>query len=296
MENKYQNISAIFMITLLLSSIFMLHVPPEAEAQIVPDIDLEMGDPYVNLDVSPRGSGLGSTHVIVYNSAIDATVKVQVQINVPGFAVAPQFATVSVPPSGSKTINIAIAAILRTPYRQVAGDVNAEVTQVNGAPVNGISTAQTGFFVQSQPYGKVILQSDKPFQKVSPGKEYPFKIKVVNNGNGVDTFALEITNKDALQKDGFSISMSSTTTKDTDPQAYDLITVQIQTPREFGWKNDYYNLDVRATSELENQKSDYSLTIWVYGFGIAGFEPLYSIFAISLIASYMAKKRTGKES
>ena len=283
------------MITLLLSSILMLYVPPEAEAQLVPDISANMNDASVTLDVSPRGTGLGSTSVTIFNSALDATVKVEVRIELPGFTVSPQFATVSIPPNSDKTIGIAVAAILRTSYKQVNANVFAEVTQVNGIPADGISTAQTGFIVLSEPYGKVILQSDRPFQKVSPGKEYPFKIKVLNNGNAVDTFAIEITNKDKLQDNGFSISLSTTTTQDTEPQAYSQITVQIQTPREFGWKNDYYNLDVRATSELENQKSDYSLTIWVYGFGVAGFEPLYSIVAIALIGAFMAKKKNEKE-
>ena len=295
MESKFRNLSAIFMITLLLSSILMLYVPPEAEAQLVPDISANMNDASVTLDVSPRGTGLGSTSVTIFNSALDATVKVEVRIELPGFTVSPQFATVSIPPNSDKTIGIAVAAILRTSYKQVNANVFAEVTQVNGIPADGISTAQTGFIVLSEPYGKVILQSDRPFQKVSPGKEYPFKIKVLNNGNAVDTFAIEITNKDKLQDNGFSISLSTTTTQDTEPQAYSQITVQIQTPREFGWKNDYYNLDVRATSELENQKSDYSLTIWVYGFGVAGFEPLYSIVAIALIGAFMAKKKNEKE-
>ena len=294
METKFRNLSAIFMITLLLSSILMLYVPPEAEAQIVPEIDAVVTGGSVTLDVSPRGTGLGETSVTISNSALDATVRVQVTIDVAGFQVSPQFATVTVGPGLDKMIPVAVAATLRAPYRQVGATVFAEVTHVNGVPASGISNAQAGFFVQSKPYGKVILESDKPFQKVSPGKEYPFKIKVLNNGNAVDTFNLEILNKDKLQDKGFSISLSSTTTQDTDPQSFALITVQIQTPREFGWKNDYHNLDMRATSDVENQKTEYSLTIWVYGFGIAGFEPLYSIFAIALIASFMAKKRNEK--
>jgi hypothetical protein len=187
---------------------------------------------------------------------------------------------------------VAVAAILRTPYKQASATVFAEVTHVNGAPASGVSEAQAGFFVLSKPYGKVILQSDKPFQKVSPGKEYPFKIKVVNNGNAVDTFSIEITNKERLQKDGFSISLSSTTTANTDPQGFDTITVQVQTPREFGWKNDYFNLEIRAVSDVDKtEDAKYSITTWVYGFGIAGFEPIYSIFALAMIGAFFAKKK-----
>lgn len=295
MENKYRNLSAIFMTVLMLGSILMLYVPPEVDAQLVPEIDVVAGDSIV-LDVSPRGTGLGQTTVTVSNSAVDASVRVRLTIDVPGYQVSPQFATLTIGPSSSKTIPVAVAAILRTPYKQAGANVFAEVTHVNGMPANGVSEAQAGFFVLSEPYGKVILQSDRPFQKVSPGKEYPFKIKVVNNGNAVDTFSIEVTNKDKLQDKGFSLSLSSTTTKNTDPQAYDIITIQIQTPREFGWKNDYHNLDIKAISEIEGQKTEYSLTIWVYGFGVYGFEPLYSIFALALIGAFMAKKREEKYS
>lgn len=280
------------MIILVLSSALMLYVPQEAEGQAIPEIDAVVNPAQVILDVSPRGTGIGQTSVTISNSAIDASVRVSVVIEAAGYQVSPQFATITVNPQSSKTIPIAIAAILRTSYRIVSATVFAEVTHANGVPVSGVSEAQAGFIVQSEPYGKVILQSEKPFQKVGPGKEYPFKIKVVNNGNSQDTFTIDVLNKQKLQDKGFSISLSSTTTKDVDPQAYDLITIQMQTPREWGWKNDYFNLDIRATSDVEtNQKSEYSLTIWVYGFGIAGFEPLYSIFALAMIASFMAKKK-----
>jgi hypothetical protein len=292
MENKYRNASAIFMTILMLSSILMLYIPLEAEGQAIPEIDAVVNPAQVTLDVSPRGTGIGQTSVTISNSAIDASVRVQVRVEAAGYQVSPAFATITVNPQSSKTIPIAVAAILRTSYRVVGATVFAEVTAVNGVPTSGVSEAQAGFIVQSEPYGKVILQSDKPFQKVSPGKEYPFKIKVVNNGNAQDTFVLDVLNKQKLQDKGFSISLSSTTTKNVDPQGYDLITIQMQTPREFGWKNDYFNLDIKATSDVDTaQKSEYSLTIWVYGFGVAGFEPLYSIFALAMIASFMAKKK-----
>jgi len=294
MDTKYKNASAMFMTILMLTSILMLYVPTEAEAQIMPEIDVTTGES-ITLDVSPRGTGLGQTTVTVSNSAVDATVRVRVTIDVPGYEVSPQYATISVGPSSDKTINVAVAALIRTPYKKSAANVFAEVTHVNGFPAGGVSEAQGGFFVLSEPYGKVILQSERPFQKVKPGKEYPFQIKVVNNGNAVDTFAIEILNKEDLHKKGFSISLSSTTTANTDPQAYDVITVQMQTPREWGWKNDYYNLDMKATSEVEGQKSEYSLTIWVYGFGIAGFEPLYSVFALAMIAAFLAKRKEENE-
>lgn len=292
METRYRTISAMFMTILTLSSILVLCVPQEAEAQqAIPEISAVVNPAFVLLDVSPRGTGLGQTTATITNSGAQP-VRVRVVIDAPGYQVSPQFATITVNPSSSQNLPIAIAATLRTPYRQAAATVFAEVTHVGGVPFTGVSEAQAGFLVQSVPYGKVILQSDKPFQKVSPGKEYPFRVRVVNNGNSLDSFQIEVTNSEELQKKGFSISLSSTTTKNIDPTAYDLITIQMQTPREFGWKNEYYNLAVRAVSEIDaTQRSDYTVTIWVYGFGVAGFEPLYSIFALAIIASVMARRK-----
>ncbi len=280
------------MTVLMLGSILILYVPPTAEAQAIPEITVVPTDPTITLDVSPRGTGLGFTTLTVINAGA-SSVRVRVQTNVPGYQVSPAVAVVNVPGSSEIPLPVAVATMLRGGYKVVASTVHAEVTHVSGAPINGVSEADTSFLVQSEPYGKVILRSEKPFQKVGPGKEYPFKIQVVNNGNSLDTFSIEVTNKDKLQDKGFSISLSSTTTKDTEPQAYDNVIILMQTPREWGWKNDYYNLEIKATSDVEGS-GVYSVTVWVYGFGVYGFEPLYSIFALALIGAFMAKKREQK--
>lgn len=275
--------------TLMLTLFPVFILPDEASAQGLPEISIVPG-PSVVLDVSPSGTGIGQTSVTVYNSAYDASVTVRMTIIASGYMISPQTSTFTIPPNSERMIPVTVATQLRTTYRQATADIHAEVTHANNVPYSG-ADADAGFLILSQPYAKVILQSDKPFQKVSPGNEYPFKLKVFNNGNAVDMFSIEVLNKDKLHDHGFSISLSSSTTKNTDPSGFDTITIQVQSPRDIGWKNEYYTLDVRALSEIESQSSEYTITIWVYGFGVSGFEPVLSVIALAVVATIIAKGR-----
>jgi uncharacterized membrane protein len=291
MDNKHLNVFALFMSFLMLSSLLVLYVPPEAEAQSpTPDFTLEVAPGSITLDVSPRGTGVGTT-VVTVKSQSAHTITVEVNINVPGYQVSPTRSTITVGSLQSTTINVAVAALLRTPYRQSQGEVHGTVTHVDGAPVSAGYEQNTGFFVTSKLYGKVILSSAKPFRKVSPGKEYPFKVDVVNNGNGVDQYILEIVNKDKLQDKGFSITLSSTKTQDVPQGGKDIITIQVQTPRKT-WRNEYYTIDVKATSDVDpSETTEYSLTVWVWGFYVPGFELTFTLISLAIVGAFMAKKK-----
>ena len=291
MNEMIQKIQTAFLLVLLIGSAVMVLVPTETEGQVFPEIDISVTRS-ASLDVSPSGTGVGMIYVKVKNNAYDCSVRVQVTVDAAGYQVSPRMFSVNLAPNSERTIPVAIVAMLRTSYRTTSANVFAEVTHVDSVPAEGVSETNGGFLVQTQPYGKVILESDKPFQKVKPGSEYPFEVKVVNSGNAVDTFGIEILNKEELVDDGFSISLSATTTRDTDPQSYDMVTVQLQTPRDFGWKNTYYTLDIEATSEVSAKTDAYSITIWVYGFGVSGFEPLYSIVALAIVGSLLVRKRS----
>ena len=188
-----------FLSFLVLFSALAIIVPPAVEAQATPDFRIEVNPGDIKLDVSPRGTGVGTTQVTV-TSASAHTITVEVTITLAGYIVSPLISTVTIAPGDSATINVAVAALVRTPYKVGQGLVHGEVTRIDGLAVNTGYTADTGFIVTSKPYGKVILQSEKPFQKVSPGKEYPFQIKVQNNGNALDSYSLEIINKKELAK------------------------------------------------------------------------------------------------
>ncbi|MCK4613548.1 MAG: hypothetical protein KAU14_01995 [Thermoplasmata archaeon] len=291
MDNKYKSITAMLLSILMLSSALMLFVPQEAEAPgPTPDFTLEVtGNNPVEVDVSPRGTGIGTTEVTVTSQSAH-TITVDVTIDLAGYIVSPVRSTITLGPDASAIISVSVAALLRSPYRVGTGNVHGEVIRVDGVPVSGY-TADTGFSATSKSYGKVILGSDKPFEKVKPGKEYPFKIKVENNGNAVDNYDLEITNKDKLEDKGFSITLSRTTTKDIGQGEYELITIRVQTPRKF-WRNEYYTIDIKAISDVDpTEKSEYSITVWVWGAYVPGFEIAFSIIALALVGTFMARRR-----
>lgn len=280
-----------FLTILMLSSTLLTIVPPQVEGQsVTPDFTLEVSPGSITLDVSPRGTGVGVTTVTVTSQSTH-TITVQVTINLPGYTVSPPVSTITLGPGASSTINVAVAALLRTPYKQSQGAIHGEVIRVDGVAVSAGYSADTGFIVTSLSYGKVILESDKPFQKVQPGKEYPFKIKVKNNGNAIDTYAMSITNKDKLQDKGFSITLSATRTTDVPMGDFVTITINIQTPRKF-WRNEYYNIDIMGTSDVDpDEKTEYSITVWVFGVYVPGFEIAFSIISLAIMSAFMAQRR-----
>ena len=48
---------------------------------------------------------------------------------------------------------------------------------------------------------------------------------------------------------------------------------------------------VAQVHAVEGRSSDYSVIIWVNGFGVAGFEPLYSIIALGVVGALIMRKR-----
>ncbi len=190
-EGIVKNAGCVILAFIVLGSIMMALTFPEAEAQIIPEIDAMVEGP-VYIDTSPRGSGLGMTNVTIFNTAIHTTVRVLVTIDVEGYQVSPQSAIISVGPSSSKSFPVAVAPSHRTPYHASLGEVYARMTRVSGVPIHCASEATAGFMILTKPQGGVILQSDTLFQKISPGGEFSFDFKAVNTGNSQDTFAFEV--------------------------------------------------------------------------------------------------------
>lgn len=293
MKSNSRHLHALIMTALVLSSALVIFVPQETEAQATPDFNLSVSPGAIILDVSPSGTGFGTTTVTVTSNSAH-TITVHVSISVPGYIVSPMESDVTLSPGTSSNIGVVVSAVLRSPYQIKSGNIHGEVTQVDGAPISGGYTKDTGLMVQSRPYARVVLSSDKPFQKVQPGKQYQFKIKIFNDGNAADEFNFEVTNKDKLSDKGFSITLSSSQTQQIDSKTYQWITINIQTPRDH-WSNKYYTIDMRATSRVDpSQHSDYSITTWVWGFYVPGFDATFSIIALGMIGAFMVRRRQGQ--
>lgn len=294
MKSKSKHLHALIMTVLVLATALVIFVPQETEAQATPDFTLTVNPASIILDVSPSGTGMGTTTVTVTSNSAH-TITVHVSVTISGYTVSPQESDVTISAGQSVNIGIVVGAQLRSPYMIRNGQVHGEVTRVDGAPVNAGYTADTGILVQSRPYARVVLSSDQPFQKVQPGKQYQFKIKIYNDGNAADEFNFEVTNKDKLSDKGFSITLSSSQTQQIDAKTYQWITINIQTPRDH-WSNKYYTIDMRATSRVDpSQHSDYSITTWVWGFYVPGFDPTFSIIALGMVGALMVKRRQKKK-
>jgi hypothetical protein len=173
---------------------------------------------------------------------------------------------------------------------------SGQITEWEGQPYSGPSKGGQ-FQVTVKQFARVRLSSAKPFEKVRPGKEHQYKVTLKNEGNGKDDFRIEISNKKDLEDDGFSVTLEVTQIQ-LKSQEEKVISINVQTPRDY-WADDYYNIDIRATSMLEaagqkEQYIDYSITTWVRGVYYPGFEPLFSVVILAFVAIMFASRRDEK--
>ena len=136
-----------------------------------------------------------------------------------------------------------------------------------------------------------MLDAVDPLMKVWPGRAEKLKLNVMNEGNIDDEIRLEVTNRDELYKKGFSMALDSSGSQLIAPKDQLRMTIHFTSPKKT-WQNEYYTFDIRAISAFDtNQRFDYSVTIWVYGVYISGFEPMPVLIAFFVMAAYLGRKK-----
>ena len=117
------------------------------------------------------------------------------------------------------------------------------------------------------------------------------KINVMNEGNIEDEVRLVITNRDQLFKDGFSIALDSSGSQIIGPGDTLQMTVHFTSPKKL-WQNEYYSFDIKAESSYDtNLRFDYSVSVWVYGAYISGFEPIPVMISFLVMAAFIGSKK-----
>ncbi|MCK4614391.1 MAG: hypothetical protein KAU14_06280 [Thermoplasmata archaeon] len=285
--------SQIFIIIIIVLSGIQLFTPPgEVEGLITPDVNVNVNPSVIMVDVSPRGTGIATSMATLTNEG-PHQVTVNLNIEIEGYDASPQNMILTLGPYGERPVLIGIMAMLRSPYRVATGEVVVTVKSVNSVPVpvadQWVNTA--GFQVQTMVYGRLILEAKEPMIKVWPGKSYKIKFHVFNEGNADDTVRLKIINREELAREGFSTALSSSGSRPIAPGEDIWMTVHIQTPKKF-YKNDYYTVDVQAVSSDESaQQFDYSVTVWVWGIYVPGFDPVPALIALFLVGAFLLRRQ-----
>ena len=281
---------AVILATLMLGTTLLMFTPT-ADAQAVVAYSVSFTDGTVYLDVRPGASGVGCTEMLINNEG-QGSIDVDVQISGGGVTISPGAFSVTLGSGGSITVPICALALTQSSYKNVqvialasGRETNSQLNQVN---------KNAGFAVIIEQYARLSVQAAQPFQRVGPGKEFFLTFTAVNNGNYQDTIAVEVLNLKDLEDSGFVIALAAQQYL-IDSKGEQPVQVSISTPRGtvIGWSNEYHTIimQVATTLQGETEARSVTATLWIRGVFLPGFDPLFTIFALAIVASALSRSR-----
>ncbi len=281
---------AVILATLMLGTTLLMFTPA-AEAQAVVAYSISFTDGQVNLDVRPGASGVGCTEMVVSNEG-QAAIDVDVSISGGGVTISPGAVSVTLGSGGSITVPICALALTQSSYKNVQVTAIAQGRESN-SQLNQVNK-NAGFAVIIEQYARLSVQAAQPFQRVGPGKEFFLTFVAVNNGNYQDTIAVEVLNLKDLEDSGFVVALAAQQYL-IDAQGEQPVQVSVSTPRGtvIGWSNEYHTIimQVATTLQGETEARSVTATLWVRGVFLPGFDPLFTIFALAIVASALSRSR-----
>ncbi len=281
---------AVILATLMLGTTLLMFTPT-ADAQAVVAYSVGFTDGQVKLDVRPGASGVGCTEMLINNEG-QGSIDVDVSITGGGVTISPGAVSVTLGSGGSITIPVCALALTQSSYKNVqvialasGRETNSQLNQVN---------KNAGFAVIIEQYARLSVQAAQPFQRVGPGKEFYLTFTAVNNGNYQDTIAVEVLNLKDLEESGFVIALAAQQYL-IDSKGEQPVQVSISTPRGtvIGWSNEYHTIimQVATTLQGETEARSVTATLWIRGVFLPGFDPLFTIFALAIVASALSRSR-----
>ena len=281
---------AVMLATLMLGTTLLMFTPA-AEAQAVVAYSISFTNGQVNLDVRPGASGVGCTEMVVSNEG-QAAIDVDVSISGGGVTISPGAVSVTLGSGGSITVPICALALTQSSYKNVQVTAIAQGRESN-SQLNQVNK-NAGFAVIIEQYARLSVQAAQPFQRIGPGKEFFLTFTAVNNGNYQDTVAVDILNLKDLEDSGFVVALAAQQYL-IDAQGEQPVQVSVSTPRGtvIGWSNEYHTviMQVATTLQGETEARSVTATLWVRGVFLPGFDPLFTIFALAIVASALSRSR-----
>ena len=281
---------AVILATLMLGTTLLMFTPT-ADAQAVVAYSVSFTDGTVYLDVRPGASGVGCTEMLINNEG-QGSIDVDVQISGGGVTISPGAFSVTLGSGGSITVPICALALTQSSYKNVqvialasGRETNSQLNQVN---------KNAGFAVIIEQYSRLSVQAAQPFQRVGPGKEFFLTFTAVNNGNYQDTIAVDVLNRKELEEAGFVVALAAQQYL-IDSKGEQPVQVSISTPRGtvIGWSNEYHTIIMQVSTTLQGESEARSVTatLWIRGVFLPGFDPLFTIFALAIVASALSRSR-----
>ena len=281
---------AVILATLMLGTTLLMFTPT-ADAQAVVAYSVSFTDGTVYLDVRPGASGVGCTEMVINNEG-QGSIDVDVSITGGGVTISPGAFSVTLGSGGSITVPVCALALTQSSYKNVQVTAIAQGRETN-SQLNQVNK-NAGFAVIIEQYARLSVQAAQPFQRVGPGKEFVLTFTAVNNGNYQDTIAVEVLNLKDLEEAGFVVALAAQQYL-IDAKGEQPVQVSISTPRGtvVGWSNEYHTIIMQVATTLEGETEARSViaTLWIRGVFLPGFDPLFTIFALAIVASALSRSR-----
>ncbi len=192
--------------------------------------------------------------------------------------------TVIVPPAQSSLIT---GSVIVTGTARVPG-LSPIVSQAQGV----VTVAQ---------YFKLRIEAEAPLREVKPGEITFNVVNVYNDGNGQDTFELEIENNKDLAEKQWTVLLGSTDISVLQDE-YMPVRITAQTPQKWTiYKKQIETITIKVTSAEGRAKNmlytkEYPIFIYMKGTHIPGFDPFLAIIAIAfaMVVFKGANDRSGR--
>ena len=281
---------ALLLAMLMLGTSLVMFTPP-ADAQAAVAYSISFTNGQVQLDVRPGASGIGCTEMVISNEG-QATIDVDISLSGGGVTISPGAVSVTLAPGGSITVPVCALALTRSSYKTVQVNALASGRETN-TQLNQVNK-NAGFAVIVQQYARLSVQASQPFQKIGPGKDFVLNFIAVNNGNYQDTIAVEVMNAKDLEDAGFTVALAAAQYQ-IDASGEQPVQLTVATPRGtvVGWSNEYHTviLQVATTLQGETEARSVTATLWIRGVFLPGFDPIFTIFALGMVATALSRTR-----
>jgi len=285
--------------TVTLSVVFVmiffciLFVPSNATAVYENSLALYFDDPKVKeVDVSPAANG---TAVFSGILKVSAEVKMEVSLSVTVEGEGTENWGASITPSfiecWSGTHDISVYVAVKAPPEtdhKIHGEIIVDVKGLSWSPGTPYFYAHSSLLVNVNPYYKFSITSSTPYKEIGPHAFTTLDIGVRNFGNTkVNDLVISIENEDDL--DGWMLLLPASGL-DIEGRESKIVSIKVETPRDWTlWEDDVQRIVIKVESETAGTSETYTMYISQKGTYIPGFDPMFTIIILSMIAIVLRK-------
>ena len=126
-------------------------------------------------------------------------------------------------------VNFSVTVIV--PQATPASIIGTLKVDARGQGTGYVITASCQAMITVKPYYRFSLNCTSPYQQIKPGNQAEFDVKVINEGNSVDSFELEIENQKELESKGWTITLSTAQVSGVQPLQNASFKVSAQSPK-----------------------------------------------------------------